>query len=268
MNRRRCLLLLVPFLLSARAVQAGSVENKERTARMACLSGEFAKGVAILSELFVDTQNPLYIYNQGRCFQQNRRYEDAIARFQEFLRAGKKLSTDDKDEAQKHIADCQDLLAKQSTTAAPLSAPAPMPAPAVVQGPAASVPVVVAAPPVIQQTSLPLASDSGSGMRTAGIITAAVGGASVIAGVLLNLKVNSIASDLKKTDGYTASKESDRTTYETFGWVSYGVGAAFVATGAVLYYLGQRSGAAGSTSVAFVPALAPGQAGAVVKGAF
>jgi len=51
-------------------------------------------------------------------------------------------------------------------------------------------------------------------------------------------------------------------------WVSYGVGAACVATGAVLYYLGVRRGSAGSTSVALVPAFAPGQAGALLKGAF
>ena len=268
MNRRRCLLLLVPFLLSARAVQAGSVETKERTARLACLSGDFAKGVAILSELFVDTEDPAYIYNQGRCFEQNRRYEDAITRFQEFLRAGKKLSKGDKAEAQKHIADCQDLLAKQPAPAAAPPAPVPAPTPAVVPQPAAPAPVVAATPPVVQQSSPSFASGSGSGIRTAGIITAAVGGAALVAGVILNLKVNSMAADLKKTDGYTPGKESDRKTYETLGWVSYGVGAACVATGAVLYYLGQRSGAAGSTSVAFVPAFAPGQAGAVVKGVF
>jgi hypothetical protein len=55
MNRGRLLLLLVPFLLGPRVVQAESIETKERTARMACLSGDYVKGVAILSELFVDT---------------------------------------------------------------------------------------------------------------------------------------------------------------------------------------------------------------------
>ena len=73
-----------------------------------------------------------------------------------------------------------------------------------------------------------------------------------------------MASDMQKTNGYTDGKESDRKTYETLGWVGYGVGAACVATGAVLYYLGTRSGAAG----ALVPAFAPDQVGAVVKGAF
>ncbi len=77
-----------------------------------------------------------------------------------------------------------------------------------------------------------------------------------------------MASDLEKTNGYDPGKISDRKTYETLGWAGYGVGAACVVTGAVLYYLGQQSGAAHSASVALVPTLAPGQAGAFLKGAF
>ncbi|HEX7500247.1 MAG TPA: hypothetical protein VF524_08060 [Polyangia bacterium] len=123
-----------------------------------------------------------------------------------------------------------------------------------------------AAPPIIQQSNPQPASESGSGLRTAGIITAAVGGAALVTGVILNLKVNSMASDMQKTNGYTDGKDSDRKTYETLGWVGYGVGAACVATGAVLYYLGVR--APGTASVALVPTFAPGQAGAIVKGVF
>jgi hypothetical protein len=44
------------------------------------------------------------------------------------------------------------------------------------------------------------------------------------------------------------------------------LGAACVATGAVLYLLGSRS--SDSAAVALAPAFAPGQAGAVLKGAF
>ena len=266
MNGRTCLFLLVHFLLSARAVEAGSVENKERAARMACLTGDYTKGVAILSELFVNTNDPTYIYNQGRCFEQNRRYDDAIARFQEYQRAGKKLSKDEKADAQKHIADCQELLAKQQTPPVAPPAPGPMPSPA--QAPVVPAPVVATTPPVVQQPNPLVANDSGAGLRTAGIITASVGGAALITGVILNLKVNSMANDLQKTDGYSASKESDRKTYETLGWVGYGVGAACVATGAVIYILGQRSGTPGSTSVALLPSFDPGQAGAVLNGAF
>jgi hypothetical protein len=263
MNLGKRLLLLVPLLLGARVAQAESVETKERTARMECLSGDYAKGVAILSELFVDTKNPTYIYNQARCYQQSSRFTEALAHFQEYLRAGKKLSKDEKADAQKHIDECKGLLAGQ-----PSQPPVAPPTPAPVAAPQSLPPAPGAAPIVAQLSNPRPAGESGSGLRTAGIVTAAVGGASLVAGVILNLKVNGMASDIQRVDGYTAGKESDRKNYEALGWVSYGVGAACVATGAVLYYLGLRAGSARSTSVALVPAFAPGQAGAVLKGAF
>jgi hypothetical protein len=267
MNRLAYLLVLLTLLLTARVAWAGNVEAKDRAARTACLSGDYAKGVSLLIELFVDTKDPTYIYNQGRCYEQNRRYEDAISRFQEYLRAGKRLGKNEKADAQKHIADCKELLASQPsqppvvvTAPQPVPAPAPLPAPS----PVASAPV----PPVVKQTNTQPASESGSGLRTTGIITAAVGGAALVAGLILNLKVNSMADDLQKTDSYTPGKESDRKTYENLGWASYGVGTACVATGAVLYVLGLRFGAPVSTYVTLVPTFTPGQAGAVVKGAF
>jgi hypothetical protein len=257
---RRLLIVLITLLLASQTARAGGRESRERSARLACLSGDYAKGVAILAELFIDTKDPNFLYNQGRCFEQNLRYVEAIGRFQEYLRASKKLSKDEQADAEKHIADCKGLLAAESqpVVAAPVAAPPP------------AVPTVVeAAPlPMVQQSGPQPASDSGAGLRTAGIITAAFGGAAVVTGVILNLKVNSMASDMQKTNGYTDSKDSDRKTYVSLGWAGYGVGAACVVTGAVLYYLGARSGAPGAASVAFVPALAPGQAGAFVKGAF
>jgi hypothetical protein len=267
MRRLAPLLLLFSLLLTARLVHAENTAAKERTARTACLSGDYAKGVQLLSELFVSTMDPTFIYNQGRCFEQNRRYEDAIARFQEYLRAGKKLSKADRTDTEKHIDDCEALLAKERSAAVPSVVPSPAPAPAAEQV-AVPGPAVAPTPAVVQHPTPAPTSESGASLRTAGIIAAAVGGAALVTGVVLNLKVNGMASDLQKTDGYSDGKESDRKTYQTLGWVSYGVGAACVATGAVLYFLGQRSAAADSTSVALVPSFAPGQAGAVLKGAF
>ena len=269
MNRGRYLLLVVPLFLSARVADAGNADAKERMARTACLSGDYGKGVAILSDLFVSTMDPTYIYNQGRCFEQNRRYEDAIARFQEYLRAGKRLGKEEKADAQKHIADCKELVASQpsqplATPAgpAPQAVPTPMPTPTTVPVP----PMFPAPLPMVGQSSAHVTPDSGAGLRTTGIVVATIGGAALVGGVILNVKVNSMADDLQRTDQYSAGKESDRKSYATLTWVSYGVGAACIATGAILYYLGLRSGSSGS--VALAPAFAPGQAGAILKGAF
>jgi len=114
MIHRKHVLAFLAFLLMAPPVFGKTTtEDQEREARTACLAGDYAKGIAILSELFVATQKPVLIYNQGRCFEQNHRYEDAIARFQEYLRVGQRLSKAEQSDARKHIADCEDLMTKQ-----------------------------------------------------------------------------------------------------------------------------------------------------------
>jgi hypothetical protein len=269
-----CLLATSPARAASR--EAASREAKERTARMACLSGDYAKGVAILSELFINTKDSTYIYNSARCFQQNAKFVEAAARFEEYLRVSKKLTEQEKAETQKQISDCQAALARQSgqtTPAAPAAQATPLAAaPTTTQGVVAPAPPVADRPVVIEQAeqatnSAPTAA-SGSGLRTAGIVTAAVGGVALLAGVILNLKVNSMANDFQNLNGYTDSKESDRKNFQTIGWVSYGVGAACVATGSVLYILGLRGGKQDATSMTFLPAFGPNGAAAIVKGSF
>jgi hypothetical protein len=254
--------LLLSLCLSATANADPADLKKEREARKACLLGDYAKGVSILTDLFVKTNQPNYIFNQGRCYQQGRRYEDAIATFREYLRVAKNPQ---KELAEKHISNCEELLAKEKpqTTVTP-----PPPDPPVVHKPIVDdvttspkgndIPIVRNDPPAQNQSS-------GAGLRLAGILTASAGGAALVAGIIFNLKANSIASEMKKTGQYTEGKASDRDTYETLGWVGYGVGTACVATGAVLYILGAKSR---SNNVGFLPTFAPGYAGGMLKGAF
>jgi hypothetical protein len=271
MNSWRFLFLAVSSLLLATSVQAGGKDmQRERAARKACLAGDYAKGVSILSDLFLDTKNSTHIYNQARCLEQNGRFEDSVFHFQEYLRVGTNLSDAEKAEAQKHIMDCQNQLAKRNgQPASGTPVPSAAVAPAFVQEQARSTTVGEPTPPsiLVQKNRTPVA-DSGSRIRTAGIVTAGVGGAALLAGVVLNLKANSIASSYQDSGGYTQNKESDRKTYETFAWVGYGLGAACVATGAVIYLYGRKGSESDSSSVALLPAFAPGEAGAVLKGAF
>jgi TolA-binding protein len=112
MTHWKCLVPVLASLLVAGTVSAKDSDGQERAARTACLAGDYAKGITILSELFVASKDPDFIYNQGRCYEQNRRYEDAIARFQEYLRVATRSTKSTRAEAQKHIASCQNLLAK------------------------------------------------------------------------------------------------------------------------------------------------------------
>ncbi|MGD0835481.1 MAG: hypothetical protein ABSB49_02425 [Polyangia bacterium] len=258
------------ILASGTTFAAANHRAQERGARKACLDGDYAKGVSILSDLFLDTKDPTYIFNQGRCFEQNHRYEDAISRFQEYIRyAGKgQIDGSDKVAAEQHIADCRELLAKEAGVATP----PPFATATSGQAPTSSPPPTPAAPAEVASTPARPAQpthSSGAGLRTAGITVGALGVVALASGVVLNLKANSVSNNEQNVPGaYSSSQESDRKSYEDFAWVAYGVGAACVGVGALLYLLGYQANSATQGGVALMPALAGGHAGAVLTGAF
>jgi len=264
MSGQRITLFFISVFLLSTSAQAANRETKERAAKRACLNGEPTKGVQILTDLYIGSNDPTYIFNQGRCFEQNNQYEEAIGRFREYLRKVTSLPGADKADAegaQKHIADCQAVLAKRDGGAAQATTVAtPQPTPAV----QAQTPVAPVAPPPVAavQHTPPPDLHQGSGLRTVGIVTAAVGVAALVAGGGLNLKANSMVSDLEKH--YNASSDSSSKDYKTLSMVGYGAGAALVVGGAVMYYLGLRSG----ERVTLAPSVATGSAGAVLTGAF
>jgi hypothetical protein len=263
----RSMLFLIPALLVSLPGPASAAgrQAKERAAKKACLAGDPAKGVEILAELYVDTNDITFIFNQGRCFEQNRKYEDAIGRFREYLVKGEKLTAEEKAVAQKRIEACESYLPKSE----PL--PKNEPSPTVVSTPVVPAQPALApiSPEVMAGTQQPqLDGKAGSGLRIAGVTVAAVGAAAIITGVTLNLKVNSMSSDLAKSDNFNRDTDTSRKNYTTLGWVSYGVGAACLAGGSLLYYLGWHSGQGSGSSVALVPNVAPRMAGAVLTGAF
>ena len=238
--------------------------GREKAAQKACSLGDYQKGVDILADLLVGSDDPNYIYNQGRCYEQNSRWEQAINRFREYLRKDGSLSDGDRADVERHISDCERALAKEQPALLPAAAPAPV-APAETPAPAPAPPPVT---PDVSTKSAPPAADSGQGkgLRVAGIVCAAVGLAAVGTGVGLALKTQSMSSDADKNGGTTQAQEDLRKSLETWGWVSYGVGAAAIATGAVLYIVGWPSDR--STNVALLPALAPDGVSMVLKGRF
>lgn len=274
----RCspIIVLALVALAAAPARAGGRQAEERSARMACLTGDYTKGVAILAKLFIDTEDPTYLFNQGRCFEQNRRYEDAIARFEEYLRTSEgRANATDRAAAEKHIADCNERLPDQARRAQP-PAPAPIvpPPTAPVAAPAAAPtpPPSPEGPPMVAQRQLD-SGRRGSGLRVAGIVTASVGVAAGVAGVIFNLKANGIVNDMETTPtGSWSTNDKNRKQDQTLAWVGYGVGAACVVTGAILFGIGMKPGEqptdGSASSVALFPMIGPGQAGAALTGAF
>lgn len=192
-------LMLALSFLALPTAQAASGEAKERAAKIACLKGDYATGVGILAELFVSTSEAVYIYNQGRCFEQNGKYEEAILRFREFQRKNADASlapserADRHTQAEKHIAECQALLDKQKPAAVAVAPPAAPPAPV-------AVPAAPVSPQIVPPDPKPLAIEPapevaaspqpaepacpGLGLRVAGIVTAAVGLGGIVTGAI------------------------------------------------------------------------------------
>lgn len=263
------------FLVVPRAkAEHADTREKSNEARMACLTGDVARGVRLLAELFVQTRDSTYIFNQGRCFEQNGQQSQAIDRFREYLRITPKLDDAEQASVNQHIAACQALLDAHASGPPIASAP-PLarqpeqttPRPAV----RASVTTDTASTPLTVQNAVaaetpPSQPEPGAGLRTAGVIAASLGGAALITGAVLNLTVNGMASDLEQPGAYSRTDDARRADYATAAWVSYGVGGALVASGALLYYVGWTSARVGDASVSLAPAR--GGVGIACQGSF
>jgi hypothetical protein len=237
---------VLPLLLSLAwtpAVRAADPRAEE--ARRACLAGRTQRGIDLLALLYAETRDANYIYNQGRCFQQNGRPEEAISRFQEYLRKAGDLSEAEQADVRKQIADCQQTAAEQEQRRH-------MPAPAAT-------------------TTSPELPDPGHGLRVGGAITAAVGAAALGAGLVLNVRARSIEKEIETR--FQTTGDFSRRTYDsghqawTLAWIGYATGAAALGAGALCYYLGTRSPGA-APEISALPALAPGLAGGVVRVGF
>ena len=135
----------VLLLASHGALAAGGQEAQVRAAKKACLLGDTKKGSEILADLYVDTNDATFIYNQGRCFEQNGQKEQAIPRFEEYLRKEKNLSSEDAEAVRKRIEGLQAAVDHRGKPG-PVE-PVAVPAPTLVQPPST--------PPAIPPTAAP-----------------------------------------------------------------------------------------------------------------
>jgi hypothetical protein len=218
-------------------------EDPAIAAKKACAEGDFRKGVSILADLYVQTDETTFIYNQGRCYEQNHQWAAAIDRFREYLRKTRGAGPDVTAETEKHIAECKGLLdeeqARNQLPPSP-SPPTPMPAP----------PVLADPPTAHQQTSASITNppapvvESGSSLRTTGIVVGSIGLATLAAAIALNVQANHLAHD---------GDESGQKSYQSGSLACYGVGGAAVVAGVVLYFVGHKSVDARPTGVALLP---------------
>jgi len=255
--------LLCALYLSLPHANAAPLDtmSMSKAAKKACIVGDYAKGADILGDLFVETNNPIYVYNQARCYEQNHRYVEAIDRFREYLRKATNITDGEKADAEQHIADCQKHLpaATATTTNEPPTNPPST-------SPGATEPTPP--PTTITLVEQPTAPRSGSALRTAGIATSAVGVLVLGAGVYFAQKTKTLSNQLNTPNTpYDQGKEKEISNYTMLGWISYGVGAAALITGTTLYLLGLNDDG-GSATVTVTPTMGPAYAGFSCGGRF
>jgi hypothetical protein len=239
---------VVAAVCSSGRVRAQERDPREAEAKKACLGGGADHGIELLAELYAETNDPTYIYNQGRCFEQNGRSTDALTRFREYLRKAPSLGAEEKAQVQAHIADME-AQEKQEKQDAPPVAPAPV--------------VTVVAPAAV--------SDTAHELRVAGIATASVGVALVATGIYFGARTqslsNEVTSDAKKGQ-FSQSKYDEGQRDQLLQWVGYGIGAAALVSGGLLYYFSSHRGGDEAPTVAAAPTLGPGMGGASVRVTF
>jgi hypothetical protein len=116
---------LLPGRMAHAEHQKATVDFRAVEAKTACMAGEVQKGIRLLAELYTASNNPLWIFNQGRCYQQNAQPALALSRFKEFLR--KSTEAEDVREAQKHIAELEAELQRSEPASKSRTAKVPEP---------------------------------------------------------------------------------------------------------------------------------------------
>jgi hypothetical protein len=227
-------------------------DSRPNAALAACASGDVAKGISILGQLYAETRNPSYVFNQGRCYQKNNQLEQARGSFAEYLRIGTSEPPEDLGRAQAFVKEIDDALARQRA-----SAPAPI--------------VVTPVQP------------SGEGrrhsLRATSIVLAGIGVAAIATGAYLSLKVRQTNDDINRefagmdyiTDpAHLQQQLADGQRYETWQWVGYGLGIAALAGAATTFILsggltGLGAGPGEHAALDVAPSLSPDGVGGVMR---
>jgi len=200
------------LLLAAYPARAQD-DSRAAEAKKACAAGRVDQGVEILAELFAQTGDVNYVYNQGRCYQQNGVHDKAILRFREYLRRSPDLPATERQEVEGFIAEAEQQVQKRQAVQADREEKSGM-----------------------------------STLRKAGLGLGALGLVGIGTGVVLSFKVRSeqesferdLAAKDEVPNQWIAQRNRTGARLETFQWMAYGVGAAALAGGVACYLIGAR----------------------------
>ncbi len=239
--------------------------------------GRFSEAIEQFEKAYAAQPEPVFLFNIAQSHRQNGDAQRAVFFYRRYLDADPKAKN--RPDVEKRIADLeaeieakkeQAELEAQRKAQAELEAQDKAKAVAAATGPADAPPaahVVPRSTPAAEIEQRPsLSPRTGRILRVAGIASAGAGAAIVLGGVFSYLHARDL-HDQATSGTYDASKHSSSDTYLTLSRVSFGVGAAALVTGAVLYYVGYRARRASGT-LAFTPFPTVGGGGAALVGGF
>jgi hypothetical protein len=276
------------------AAQAQDDDPRPREAKAACAAGQVERGIAILADLFAVTNDVSWVYNQGRCYQQNGRPEAAINRFREYLRRADVSETEKRTEAQRFIEELEQELQEEARRAPAQARPDVRSLPAATDlgaaGPGADTttttgpappepgPDPAGGPPTVHAQ---LGGDQPApsrGLLVGGAALLGMGAVALAGGVASSLKVKDLEDETRQWSAaqwkrLAASQEKTATRYERLQWVGYGVAALALAGGGLCLFKATDAGVSGpdgggamlptrgEARVWFAPVVQPGGGG-------
>ncbi len=200
--------------------------------------------------------HPAFLYNLAQMQRRAGETEAAIDAYERYLKLDPNGAR--ADEARGYLAELQ---AEQQAQAKPL---------AVTEGAVTSTEVIVAPPPptIALERAPP---QGGGGLRIGGLATAAVGGALLAVGIKYGLDARSANDEINgRREGWLPDdpqRYADGESAESRMILFTSLGAATVAAGGVLYWLGHRR-RVNVERTALVPLLLPDRAAIAVRGRF
>jgi len=241
--RACCLVVSVAMTMPGTLAQAQQRDPRELEAKTACLAGRSSRGIELLAQLYAETNDPTYIYNQGRCFEQDGKLREAVTRFREYLRKAPAMGPEENTQVRARIAELESQL----------NAPAP-PAPAV--APAAATPPPAAIPPnasdsrgeqsgpSVGEAPVPVAQeDSSRALRVAGIASAGVGALAIVGAIYMHGRAvdlsDQVTTAAEKGQPWKSLYDEGQRA-ERWQWVGYSVGTVALLAGGAMYFLGGR----------------------------
>lgn len=249
--------------------------------------GRWDDAIAEYEEAYSLRSDPTFLYNMAQAYRRKGDAQRAMDLFKNYL--VKVPDSPQRADIEERIRSLKKQLeaeqaAKRTIEPGPggtsVSAPAPVaPPPPVAPIPTAPAPADDAATPSVQAAptvipaepapapSAPVATLAASApmqenrsLRITGMVVGGVGLAAVVTGAIMGLRAQGLADEIttdaqKQPVGtFDKSKYDSGKTAETLQWVGYGVGAAALLGGSVLYWLGMPKNAEpATTSITMLP---------------